>query len=95
MSAMVTSPDTLNELFSALEELLKRIADTDDPEIRSKRARLREQMIAVKTQATPVTLETGLAEPPVDGNSATGWNRSAWAALAAAAVALSVFRHSS
>jgi hypothetical protein len=95
MSAMVTSPDPLNELFSALEELLKRIADTDDPEIRRKRARLREQMIAVKTQATPVAPEIGLAELPVGGNFGTGWSRSAWAALAAAAVALSVFRHSS
>ena len=37
-----------NELFTALEDLLKRIADTDDPEIRRRRAQVRAEMIAVQ-----------------------------------------------
>ena len=56
MSAIVTSPDTLNELFAALEELLKRIADTDDPEIRRKRAQVREEMIAVQSNLAGVAV---------------------------------------
>jgi hypothetical protein len=37
-----------NELFSVLEELLKRIADTEDLEIRRKRARVRAELIEMQ-----------------------------------------------
>jgi len=73
-----------NELFAALEDLLKRIADTDDPEIRRKRAQVRAEMIAV--QNNPQTF----APPEEEAD----WGQQALVALAGAAVALSVFRHS-
>jgi len=57
-----TLPEALNELFVVLEDLLKRIADTDDTHIRNLRARVRAEMIAVQremaSRAAPVrTLE--------------------------------------
>ncbi len=95
MSAAVSSTDNLKELFSALEELLKRIADTDDPEIRRRRAQLREEMIAVQTHPAPAPDAQLIALNPASELPSEGWSRQAWAALAGAAVALSVFRHSS
>jgi hypothetical protein len=47
--------EKFNELFAVLEDLLKRIADTDDPDIRAKRAQVRAEMIAV--QKNPHTLD--------------------------------------
>jgi hypothetical protein len=88
-----------NELFAALEDLLKRIADTDDPDIRRKRALVRAEMIAV--QSNPWTLgpapPQAVAEPTDDALAGTdpdsaAWGQQALVALAGAAVALSVFR---
>jgi hypothetical protein len=86
-----------NELFLALEDLLKRIADTDDPDIRRKRAQVRAEMIAVKNNPNTLQAPAGpLRVDPVhhlpDGEA---WGQQALVALAGAAVALSVFRHSS
>jgi hypothetical protein len=75
-----------NELFTALEDLLKRIADSDDPEIRRKRALVRAEMIAVQNH--PHSL------PPHAEEEEADWGQQALVALAGAAVALSVFRHS-
>jgi hypothetical protein len=88
--------DKFNELFSVLEDLLKRIADTDDPDIRRKRAQVRAEMIAV--QSNPMTLDPPQLQTP-DGNETEehwegDWGQQALVALAGAAVALSVFRHS-
>lgn len=44
--------DKFDELFFVLEDLLKRIADTDDPELRRKRAQVRAEMIAVQKKPT-------------------------------------------
>jgi hypothetical protein len=95
MNALVANADNLEELFAALEELLKRIADTDDPVIRRKRALVRADMIAI--QKTPAianfhSLELGSLSKD---RPTEGWGRQAWAAVAGAAVALSVLRHSS
>jgi hypothetical protein len=89
--------DKFNELFSVLEDLLKRLADTDDPDIRRKRAQVRAEMIAV--QNNPMTLappQLQMAEADETGERLEGdWGQQALVALAGAAVALSVFRHSS
>jgi hypothetical protein len=84
-----------NELFSALEELLKRIADTDDPDIRRRRAQVRAEMIAV--QNNPITHAADPQEPleVEEPGETEDWGQQALVALAGAAVALSVFRHSS
>lgn len=88
-----------NELFAVLEDLLKRIADTDDPEIRRKRAQVRAEMIAV--QNNPQTFappQSALPASPTELDAAdeeADWGQQALVALAGAAVALSVFRHSS
>jgi hypothetical protein len=37
-----------NELFLLLEELLRRIADTEDPHIRRLRAKVRAELVAIK-----------------------------------------------
>jgi hypothetical protein len=89
--------DKFNELFSVLEDLLKRIADTDDPDIRRKRAQVRAEMIAV--QNNPMTLAPPRLQIPEANQTAErleeDWGQQALVALAGAAVALSVFRHSS
>jgi hypothetical protein len=89
-----------NELFAVLEDLLKRIADTDDPEIRRKRAQVRAEMLAV--QSNPQTLsppQTSFTPPAGDEGEEreeeADWGQQALVALAGAAVALSVFRHTS
>jgi hypothetical protein len=83
-----------NELFAALEDLLKRIADTDDPKIRRKRAQVRAEMIAVQNNPPPFTPPaTSFMEPDASKEEAD-WGQQALVALAGAAVALSVFRHS-
>jgi hypothetical protein len=38
-----------NELVSLLEDLLKRIADTEDPHIRRLRAQVRAELVAIQT----------------------------------------------
>jgi hypothetical protein len=87
--------EKFNELFAALEDLLKRIADTDDPGIRAKRAQVRAEMIAVQRNPHTLELEPVPANPaPVDEPEAD-WGQQALVALAGAAMALSVFRHSS
>ena len=80
--------EKFNELFAVLEDLLKRIADTDDPEIRRKRAQVRAEMIAVQNNPQ---LEDGDLKAEIEAD----WGQQALVALAGAAVALSVFRHSS
>jgi hypothetical protein len=90
--------DKFNELFSVLEDLLKRIADTDDPDIRRKRAQVRAEMIAV--QNNPMTLapppqQIPEADKTEESSEPEDWGQHALVALAGAAVALSVFRHSS
>ena len=41
-----------SELFFALEELLKRIADSDDPNIRRIRAKVRAELVAIRNLPT-------------------------------------------
>jgi hypothetical protein len=89
--------EKFNELFAVLEDLLKRIADTDDPDIRAKRAQVRAEMIAVQRNPQTLNLETSpavLQPEPVEDTEAD-WGQQALVALAGAAMALSVFRHSS
>jgi hypothetical protein len=90
--------EKFNELFVVLEDLLKRIADTDDPGIRAKRAQVRAEMIAVQRNPQTLDLQAAPAVPaepaPVDESEAD-WGQQALVALAGAAMALSVFRHSS
>jgi hypothetical protein len=92
--------EKFNELFAVLEDLLKRIADTDDPDIRAKRAQVRAEMIAVQRNPQTLGLDPPPSEPvpaddtPVDDSEAD-WGQQALVALAGAAMALSVFRHSS
>jgi hypothetical protein len=47
-SSASSALERFNELFSALEDLLKRIADSDDPEIRRKRAQVRVELIEMQ-----------------------------------------------
>jgi hypothetical protein len=87
--------EKFNELFDVLEELLKRIADTDDPDIRAKRAQVRAEMIAVQKNTVTFDLESATVKPaPLDETEAD-WGQQALVALAGAAMALSVFRHTS
>ena len=60
--------DKFNELFAVLEDLLKRIADTDDPDIRRKRALVRAEMIAVQNH--PWTLDPAPPESAAETESA-------------------------
>jgi hypothetical protein len=46
--------DRFRDLFLVLEDLIKRVADTDDPTIRHMRARLREDLIELKGDMTPI-----------------------------------------
>jgi hypothetical protein len=88
--------EKFNQLFAVLEDLLKRIADTDDPGIRAKRAQVRAEMIAVQRNPHTVELEAVPPEPaPEDHETEADWGQQALVALAGAAMALSVFRHSS
>jgi type VI protein secretion system component VasF len=43
------APAKFTELASALEDLLKRIADTEDPNIRRLRAKVRAELVAIQT----------------------------------------------
>jgi hypothetical protein len=83
-----------NELFAVLEDLLKRIADTDDPEIRRKRAQVRAEMIAVQNNPQTLDSPAPLSKEPDAMDEEADWGQQALVALAGAAVALSVFRHS-
>jgi hypothetical protein len=97
--------EKFNQLFAVLEDLLKRLADTDDPHIRAKRAQVRAEMIAVRKN--PYTLDLDPAaeavaakpapavEPAQIEQTEADWGQQALVALAGAAMALSVFRHSS
>jgi hypothetical protein len=94
--------EKFNELFAVLEDLLKRIADTDDPDIRAKRAQVRAEMIAVQRNPHTRELEPAPAKPPLANSplvaldeTEADWGQQALVALAGAAMALSVFRHSS
>jgi hypothetical protein len=87
--------EKFNELFAVLEDLLKRIADTDDPDIRSKRAQVRAEMIAVQRNPHTLDLEFASVNPAQNDDGEADWGQQALVALAGAAVALSVFRHSS
>src|ERR1700733_5049238 len=105
--AMIDSIETaafknekFNELFAALEDLLKRIADTDDPDIRARRAHVRAEMIAVQSNPHTLALESAPAKavpakPVLVDETEADWGQQARVAVAGAAMALSVFRHSS
>jgi hypothetical protein len=47
-SSASSAVERFNELFSVLEDLLKRIADTENPEIRQKRAQVRAELIEMQ-----------------------------------------------
>ncbi|HEY2686126.1 MAG TPA: hypothetical protein VGI93_21630 [Steroidobacteraceae bacterium] len=88
--------DRFTELFFAVEDLLRRIADTDDPDIRRKRAKLREELIALQDDLPklapylhPVALEAVQSDlEEID------WSQPAIAALTGVALALTVLhRH--
>jgi hypothetical protein len=87
--------EKINELFAVLEDLLKRIADTDDPDIRAKRAQVRAEMIAAQKNPHTLDLERVPAKPAQVEETEADWGQQALVALAGAAMALSVFRHSS
>jgi hypothetical protein len=101
-SSVQTSPkDPFNDLFFALEDLLRRIADTDDPELRRKRAKLRAEMIALQN-ALPHT--SAPLPPParprpvpivveeVEEEAVPDWGQPALAALTGVVLALTVFQ---
>jgi hypothetical protein len=44
-----------NDLFVVLEDLIKRVADTDDPDIRHKRADVREKLVRLEHDTTPIS----------------------------------------
>jgi hypothetical protein len=81
-----------NDLFLAVEDLLRRIADTDDLVIRRKRAKLREELIAL--QGEMPNIKSFLPQPPAamveTGDGA--WGEPALAALTGVALALTVFK---
>jgi hypothetical protein len=87
--------EKFNELFVVLEDLLKRIADTDDPGIRAKRAQVRAEMIAVQRNPQTLDLEPAPAELAPVKEAEADWGQQTLVALAGAAMALSVLRHSS
>ena len=96
----VPSPDRatearFNELFFAVEDLLRRIADTDDPNIRRKRAKLREELIALQNDLPnltpylhPAVVEAARQADPEEVN----WGEPAIAALTGVALALTVLQ---
>ncbi|HEX3848337.1 MAG TPA: hypothetical protein VHV81_13225 [Steroidobacteraceae bacterium] len=44
-----------NDLFVVLEDLIKRVADTDDPDIRHKRAEVREKLVRLEHDTSPIS----------------------------------------
>jgi hypothetical protein len=97
MSAVIASPvlstpplplshEPFANLFTALEDLLRRIADTDDPDLRRKRAQVRRALLDLQSHMPVMTLDAASTKPEPD------WEQSALAALAGVAFALSVFQ---
>ena len=66
-----------NELFAVLEDLLKRIADTDDPEIRRKRAQVRAEMIAVQRYPQPFVPPPAAVNPTEATGEEADWGQQA------------------
>jgi hypothetical protein len=56
-----TTLQKFNELFFVLEDLLKRIADSDDPNIRRMRAKVRAELVAIQGDIS----KTSLVSPPL------------------------------
>ena len=84
------------ELFYAVEDLLRRIADTDDPSIRHKRAKLREELIALQSELPklaphlqPIPAERIGPKTPDEG---VDWSQPTIAALTGVALVLSAFQ---
>jgi hypothetical protein len=48
-----------NELALLLEDLLKRIADSDDPNVRRLRAKVRAELVAIQTNIYGVDMQAG------------------------------------
>jgi ElaB/YqjD/DUF883 family membrane-anchored ribosome-binding protein len=95
----ITPEDRFNQLLLVLEDLLKRIADTEDPKIRRMRAQVHSELVSIRNDTSRLnsltilrTAETILQTADEDGWEVSIWGHQALAALAGAAVALSVFR---
>jgi hypothetical protein len=95
----ITQADRFNELFLVLDDLLKRIADTEDPNIRRMRAQVHSELASMRRDAskphllTPHSAEENSNQTdPEESWTVSPWGHQALAALAGAAVALSVFR---
>jgi hypothetical protein len=89
----ITRTESFNALFLVLDDLLKRIADTEDPTIRRMRAQVRSELVVMRGNANrenaPHNADHGWDQ---HGWGGSPWGHQALAALAGAAVALSVFR---
>lgn len=90
------------DLFSPLEDLIKRVADSEDPDIRRIRAKVRAELVSLKGNLTEAlahlghSLEPHSPEPAVRGARALHedtWLEPALAALTVAAVALTMGRN--
>jgi hypothetical protein len=97
-----SSADPFDALFLALEDLLRRIADTDDPELRHKRAKLRAEMIALQSALPHIsaplpppaarTVHIVLEEEVAEEEAVPDWGQPALAALTGVALVLTVFQ---
>ena len=80
------------DLFEVLEDLIKRVADSEDPGIRHKRAAVRAKLIQLESDTTPICRWVRSA-PPARRRDPS-WGRPALAALTSAAVALTLLTDS-
>jgi hypothetical protein len=98
-TAATIALDRFRDLFLVLEDLIKRVADTDDPTIRHMRARLREALIELKEDMTPIRDavrpprgRSHALQPASTVQNTSGLRQPALAALTGVAVALTVLR---
>jgi hypothetical protein len=91
--------DRFRDLFVVLEDLIKRVADSEDPSIRHKRADVRAQLIQLESDTTPIShcLRAVAPEAAPHSDATTPaprhdpvWGRPAIAALTAATVAITL-----
>jgi len=87
--------DRFKDLFVVLEDLIKRVADTDDPKIRNIRAKVRADLLDLENDMTPISACS--CPRPVSGSIHVRrdkrWGQPALAALTGVAVALTLLRN--
>lgn len=94
--------ERFQHLFAVLEDLIKRVADTEDPEIRRKRAHVRAKLVALERDPTPISdcwraaraVASDYRHTPNELRAAQPWEQPALAALTGAAVALTLLTDS-